>query len=135
MKLETKFDLGEKVWYTKTEVKNIILNPCKYCNGSGEVELKNDDKITCPRCHGNRGEHRTLYLKKPSNARSQIGEVQAKIFRDHRENSYMLFATGVGSGTVYSEDKIFRTKEECQVYCDIENKILEDKFWEENKND
>ena len=132
MKLETKFDLGEEVWHTKSKVKEIVLNPCKYCNGEGKVELKNDDKIVCPRCYGTKGTQKTLYLIEPNTNMSKIGQVRVEVGKDNIGISYMLFATGVGSGISHPEERIFKTKEDGQKYCDDKNKIREDKFWKEN---
>lgn len=51
---------------------------------------------------------------------STVGKVRVEAIEDSIEISYMLKATGIGSGTIWYEDTLFATKEEA-------NKSIDDK--------
>ena len=50
MKIETKYDIGQGVWYVDKAWKPV---PCPACNQEGIVFL-NDRAYTCPGCRGDK---------------------------------------------------------------------------------
>lgn len=133
MILETKYELGEKVWYAeKSDMNKIEVEQCEYCLGEGKVSLVNGDKLTCPKCSGRGGEKYNLWLYKIVDHPSMIGKVEVTRYKNNEDksrNTYMIYKTGVGSGTIWEEQKLFKTREECLSWCEMENKILTDEFF------
>ncbi|MCK9544590.1 MAG: hypothetical protein M0R03_21425 [Novosphingobium sp.] len=131
MKIETKFNLDDIV-YSLTKSKNRIKKTCVLCKGSGEVTIENTNRIiSCPDCYGHgyhvedAGEMWIIHSK----SGGKIGKVEVELYSEEyeRENKvkYMIDSTGVGSGTVWYEENIFKTKKEAQKECDKRNLELE----------
>lgn len=129
MTIETKFDLGQKVYYLDSYLRNVAKKPCTRCDGEGRLKLEGGGTIQCDQCHGSGGEKRSIYFNRPTSMPSEIGKIivnhYAKKFlryRDDENIQYMLAATGVGSGTLHREEDVFASIEEAQVRCEELNK-------------
>lgn len=131
MIIQTKFNIGQHVCSVSTRREQNYV-PCKYCEGLGKIGLKGDI-FTCPKCYGRKGD--IVYTGKEefyiSHEDATIGQVEVAVFNQFPESKvtssrivYMLYETGVGSGTLWPENDLFSTKEEALDYCKERN-ILE----------
>jgi len=120
MKIETKYSNGDLVWYIGTDACERLM-ACKTCEDKKEIEIKGEF-FRCPSCVTDRRNNRWAYRSYVRGS-SIIGKV---IFSheykyhdpDVIEIQYMLEDTGIGSGTLWYENKLFSTKEEAQAWCD-----------------
>jgi hypothetical protein len=117
MKIETKFDLGQAVWLVKRFPKR-TTTPCPGCNGLGNVLLADGTFGRCPKCYGNKTKVETAPADWHVRGPMTIGNVRVSLFqvRDDNEHEdermYMCRETGVGSGTLWREQDLFKTRQE-----------------------
>lgn len=115
MKLETKYDIGDVVFCAGTrggERREV----CPDCLGARVWNCRTPAgegfEIPCNTCYTAYGS--TGYLSScctdPYVRRLTIGSVQYDSYRN--EIRYMCNETGVGSGTLWDEDLLFRTEED-----------------------
>lgn len=133
MNLATKFDLHQHVWYVwiKREEHEV---KCPACEGMGyiwlNVEHGEKQTFSCPKCYGRKKE--TVYGKEIYSVfgHSIIGkityELQENEFKPFEllpdvKISYMLYETGIGSGSLWPEENIFATEAEAQAFCEFKN--------------
>ena len=119
MRLESKFDLGDKVWkigYLMTKVND----KCPTCEGKKRIFIKDSD-FQCPDCCG-RGYH-VRYEPQSWKIQELLTVGQIRITKDKKEDKreYMCNETGVGSGSIHYEKDLFHTYEEAQTECDRRN--------------
>lgn len=115
--ITTKFSIGETVWYAGTVVE-AKRHPCPDCKGARVWKTVspagNEYSFSCPRCTASYTSYNNLCLSYSAHvptARSlTIGSVRHDSHRP--ETTYMCAETGVGSGSVYSEDRLFHTEGE-----------------------
>jgi hypothetical protein len=122
--IETKYSVGDKVFYANitTEKKQ---HPCPDCKGSRAWAVSSpaggEYTIPCPRCAARFLNDRDLSLDysafTPFATRMTIGSVQFNSATSSWDSGarYMCAETGVGSGSVYPEDRLFLTEEEALV--------------------
>lgn len=125
MEIKTKFNLGDTV-YTIASYSQKVNTKCPICDGKGFVEIKDNDFV-CPNKECHEG-YLISYeeVKWHVSLKSTIGKVAAEIDIIHNtlRVDYMLKATGIGSGAVWHECKLFATIKEAQERCDkLNNKI------------
>ena len=139
MKLETAFNLGQRVHAIHQEHAQKFI-PCKQCNGVGEVEV---DGATygCNSCYGRKGSDKYVGMQWVVNVTGEVGKVQTSIEyspnpdemfnnvnrlsnKTDTETQYMLCETGVGSGSVYYEERVFGEESEAESECNKRNKKL-----------
>lgn len=131
--LKPKFKLGQEVYYCMYSTEP-HTETCKTCGGSGTIPIANFDTsvITCPKCY--KKGFLTLYSNSQWNVvyhPSRIGRVNTEEYStEFLENqkynyknsiSYMLVATGVGSGTLWPEEQLHATKELAEKWCKKKN--------------
>lgn len=117
---EPKWRIGERIWAAHVEFGLDELD-CPDCLGYGKWTVKSPagtkGEVECPRCGG----------RKSLKIETRLGKVQQLTIgsiridtADHRGEvvSYMCAETGVGSGTVYEEGRLFATEEEAQQEAD-----------------
>lgn len=127
MTVETKFDLGQSVYIIHESCGNKQVD-CKPCSGKGGI-FNDDVYFQCSKCYGSGKvtKHesfgwRVVYEK------AKVGKINIELthpkYKEYskRRIHYMVDATGVGSGSLWSEDNIFSTLEEAQQECDKRNK-------------
>jgi len=139
MKIETKFNLGQKVYHVGYKCLEKWID-CAFCGATGMVVGANQEKCSCPKCGGRKG--RSIREKQAwsIDAILTLGEVRAhyrskqggipgkEIFSNMGpqaelyEEKYMAVETGIGSGSVYKGTDLFAAKEEAQTECDRRNK-------------
>jgi anaerobic selenocysteine-containing dehydrogenase len=139
MLLNTKFSLGERVYIIGTTSETTKIN-CPFCAGKGKIEVTSTDGavtkiISCPICYG---QGITTHYAPPQYniIRSAglvppftIGRVTAEWTATAQDlaspplkkTQYMCYETGVGSGTCWAEEDLFRTEEEAQKECTKRN--------------
>jgi len=126
--LTTKYDLRQTVWAIRNFAMPVNIK-CGACNGAGLV-LLSGEKFSCPKCAGSG----LIGWIEPEMWRVEtcgtIGRVTAQS-TDERfvgesdypatHITYMLDATGIGSGTLWAETKLFASRADAQSECDRMN--------------
>lgn len=127
--LVPKFKVGQRVYAvvntSNTRQKHVR---CDVCNSTGYVKVEGrDEDFVCPACHGRMETEHYGYKYVISYYKATIGRVQtteySKKYDRKRggcksEITYMLEETGVGSGSVWTEDRLFATEEEAKEFCE-----------------
>ena len=129
----SKFQIGNVV-YRAWSSYNAQWEKCADCGGTGEVKVvtaKEEYQAPCPYCgmevygfHGVRG-HVQVYAHRAYVERLTIGQVTVQARKDEYKVEYMCEETGVGSGTIHSEERLFATREE--ALADAERQVEENK--------
>lgn len=126
MQYDTKFSLGDHVWGVNSSDFNRIVR-CKPCANTGKINIGGEDLI-CPKCSG-RCTH-TQYAGQKFYI-SEFDAVIGKVGIEHTDSlysrwnsdgltlrvTYMISNTGIGSGQVWSEDRLFPSEEEADTFC------------------
>jgi hypothetical protein len=118
--IETKYSVGDVVFLASTSIER-KQHPCPDCNGSRRWKALSpaggEYSFTCPRCSGSYRANSDMSLdyssSVPAVRRLTIGSVRHdSAERDGRSpTTYMCLETGVGSGSIYDESKLFSTEE------------------------
>ena len=121
MKLLPIYYIGQKVWLGRTHMDGSHHTECPDCKGTGKWSWEAPSGLTgeveCPRCHGRRTLQQRCFA--PHVEQLTIGSVRTDTAAKPEEQvSYMCTETGVGSGSVYYENKLFFTKEDAQAAAD-----------------
>ena len=145
MRIETKFELGQRVCRIIKKRKAIRI-PCPECGGVSEITTPAGGKLICRKCdmatyHGHEKGTVSSYEESAwlvfgggtigrvtverydyngGNPDSKFGNFAPPEPGSDKEE-YMLWETGVGSGTLYYAKDLFATKEEAQAECDKRN--------------
>lgn len=122
--IETKYSIGDTVWYANitTEVKH---HPCPDCLGSRKWIATSPAggafEVGCPRCAASYQANHALSLSysvwTSTARRLTIGQVRP-CSGDHGTHQYMCLETGIGSGSLYNEDRLFETEEAARACGD-----------------
>ena len=121
MKLESRFEMGQVVYYISRGRKKMEVE-CGFCGGAGRIDGLDGQESSCPKCH--RRGYNIEYQKLAWNVRDPhftIGQIRVQAGHNPEER-YMCHETGIGSGTLYDGDNMFATREEAQAECDLRNK-------------
>ena len=124
--LVPKFKVGQKVYAVSnrsdTKQKHV---ECDVCNSTGYVKVEGrEENFVCPVCYGRTETEHYGYKYVISYYEATIGKVEIQEYAPkyrHRHKSeirYMLEETGVGSGTVWREERLFATEEEANEFCE-----------------
>lgn len=117
--IETKFSIGDVVYYASTTTER-KQHPCPDCLGTKKWKAispaGSEYEFSCPRCSASYRSEHDLSLDYsafvPSAHRLTIGSVRTD---SADKTSYMCIETGVGSGSVYDEARLFSTEDEAFV--------------------
>ena len=119
--IETKYSIGDVVFHAGTATTR-KQHPCPDCKGERKWQVKSpaggEYTISCPRCTSSFMSDRDLSLDYtahvPSVSRLTIGSVQFNSAPRSYDSGarYMCCETGVGSGSVYNEERLFATEDE-----------------------
>jgi len=126
MTITTKHDLGDMV-FTIDYSKPKIETDCITCSGTGSVTLGNESFL-CPKCRGRRIEVMYGFEKWSISASGIVGQIEAKrCVEGCGENSirYMLDTTGIGTGRVWEESDVFKSRQEAEDACTLRNALAE----------
>lgn len=114
-----KFDVGMSVWAAWT-VSGQQQDPCPDCLGSGKWSLTmpngNTQDVQCSTCDCGRGYIASLKFE-PDVRPLTIGSVRLDTNDKVNPISYMCEETGVGSGTIHYESRLFHTHEEAHQHA------------------
>jgi hypothetical protein len=137
MQFESKYGPGETVYFIQRSYPRVYTT-CQFCNGRGQIEGANHTVRQCPECYGRGGEYsykpqewqlskvltigqiRIEYTPESTEGISDIFD-NYKAQKEKYTETYMCYETGIGSGSIYNEKDLFKTKEEAQDACDIRN--------------
>jgi hypothetical protein len=120
LSLKPKFQLGQHVYAINESYdhKDVHTN-CDLCNSTGIVHIKGKD-YRCPECHGFI-EKTIINGKYVVENSGKIGciSVEEYLYKKYgcSKICYMLDSTGIGSGTVWPEEKLFPSREEAEEFC------------------
>lgn len=136
--IETKYSVGDVVYFAST-ISTRKQHDCPDCLGSRKWSATSpaggEFEFACPRCSASYQSDRDLSLDytayEPTAGRLTIGSIQVNTAPgayDHG-NRYMCVETGIGSGSVYNEDRLFETEAEAlaaaQSMADEQNATTE----------
>lgn len=132
MKYETKFSLGDFVWGVSDQEFYRIVR-CAVCKNTGKLEIGGESLI-CPKCNG-QSTHRQYAGRKfyISMFRARVGQVRIEDTEDghyRREDEpnpkfeYMADSTGIGSGQIWKQDRLFESEADAQNFCATKNGVL-----------
>jgi len=135
MNYSTKFNLGDHVWGISHHRFDRIVH-CKPCGNTGKIQIDGEGLI-CPKCNG-RSTH-TQYAGEKFYV-AEFDAVVGKISVEHVDSlyarwdsdegrpnpkmTYMISNTGIGSGRVWDEDRLFSSMVDAQASCDRKNGTL-----------
>lgn len=136
--LTTKYSVGDTVYHASTTSER-KRHPCPDCMGAGKWKATSpagsEYDFPCPRCSAQYNADRDLTLDYsayvPFVYRLTIGSIQVNTAKgSYDEGSrYMCLETGVGSGSIYDEARLFETEEEAakaaQALADGQNVSVE----------
>lgn len=141
MNIKTKFELNDKAWLIRQEPLK-IWKPCAGCNATGKIKLADSSETACPKCYGRKGE--TVWGKQAWQVARclTVGQVNVRIesivpdgiFDNEghydesaitREESYMCYETGVGSGSNWKADNLFAIESEAVDACNERNSAVQ----------
>ncbi len=124
--LYANFDLGQQVFCVRKDgaYRNV---KCDACHQTGAIDL-GGESFTCPKCEG-KSKHRQYVGHKYYVAHSgRVGKIEAVVYSDLYDRDddgsgvrYMIDTTGVGSGQVWKESELFKTREEADAFCTERN--------------
>ena len=119
-----KFELGQKVYAVTSKYDNKEQHvTCDVCNSTGWVEIKGLAYI-CPSCRGKMETVYSGFKYTIAYKEAEIGKIDMELYSKRYERQYksevryMLRETGVGSGSLWQEERLFATKAEAQEFCD-----------------
>lgn len=135
--ITTKYSIGDVVFFAST-VTQTKQHPCPDCLGTKAWKAISpagtEYEFSCPRCsarYNGKDELRLDYSQYvPSVQRLTIGSIRHDSAGKHwgeagRTTEYMCRETGVGSGSIYDEDRLFLTEEDAtfaaQAMADQQN--------------
>lgn len=132
MQLKSKFDCNQQVWHRFIGSKKLETK-CYACDGDGNIVAKNDTKQTCRECYGHGNTTEWVRDVPVVQGPLTIGNIKIEYtsysdrdsefvnFGRQKELTkveYMMYESGIGSGTVYPEDRLFGTKEEAERFVE-----------------
>lgn len=133
--IETKYSIGDKVFHASI-VMTQKQHPCPDCLGtkkwSAASPAGKEYTFACPRCSSSYMSDRDLSLTyssyEPTASALTIGSVRHDSanseWRDGSyiqapKTEYMCRETGIGSGGIYAEDRLFLTEEEAMTSAQL----------------
>ena len=144
MNIETKFEMGQKVYRIHQPTVS-DWEPCGFCADGihkGEVEGADGQYATCPRCYGRGGKNVNHHKQWQVGGALTLGRVRLQFtaryvspdgnrFSNYGDQSesleeeYMAYETGIGSGNLWRASELFATHDEAQAECDKRNAVPE----------
>ena len=124
--LKPKFKVGQRVFAVSRDYDSKRVHvECDVCNSTGRVEINGrDGEYVCPVCQGKTETKNYGYKYFIAYYDAIIGKVSieeyAKQYLDRNKSSitYMLDKTGVGSGSIWKEERLFATEDEAREFCE-----------------
>ena len=129
MKLTSKFNLGEHVWWIGRGRPKTWVD-CKFCDTTGIIVGKSGEERNCPVCYGKRGKYEWNETEWMVLRDGHVGKVDACVYSASHYGDYtncveyMLEEHGVGSGSVFNESDLFISEEDALGACKERNPAL-----------
>ncbi len=139
MKIQTKYNFGDRVWKINTQPKQ-TWETCSFCNGIGSIVGQDASSRICPECYGENGKYiftnegyrvtdqLTIGKVKVSiTAKDSVGMLEHEGFWNYGtqkakyEETYMCKETGIGSGSLHDVSTLWFTAEEAEAECKRRN--------------
>ena len=149
MNIETKFDIGDTAYLGRADWREHRVE-CPSCKGSGwwTVVAHSGDlghwQVTCQVCkdyHIWDDTARGRGTVKQSGREAvvsemTIGSIQVNT-HDDRETRYMCVETGIGTGTIWSEEDLFHTRDEAIAHAlqEVQDNLPEALKKDDERND
>lgn len=124
--LQAKYNVGQKVYAVsnRSDSRQIHVK-CDVCNSTGKVKVEGrEEEYECPVCHGRTETEHYGYKYVISYHNATIGKVNIEEYSPKYADKfqsrvmYMLEETGVGSGSLWREDRLFATEDEANDFCE-----------------
>ena len=125
---EFKFNLGDKAYLIEHHYKNSYIE-CSDCRGE-KIKLPSGKELECPRCKG-KGilTNGQIMYYQPDPCPMTIGRQGVEISKEKTEEEYMCYETGVGSGSIYKAEKLFKSIDEATKESAKLNQELGDEYY------
>jgi hypothetical protein len=118
MIIETKFDVGDKVYILNKTFK-YDKTTCTVCSGNKTIETTNGLTLECPECHGNGYKQISKPIYAAWNEQAIIKHLTYQTWEyNNNQVQYDIDITDL----IKYEHKLFKTKQEAQLECDKFNK-------------
>lgn len=129
MHIETKFNLGDVV--TPIAQRHYPQSdPCELCGGTGRLDLVRGGTVPCTALHCRGGQIHRMAVQKwgvESPLTSRVGRISISVFARQSdgddETRYMIEASGIGSGQLWSGDDLFSSTDDAHRECDLRNAV------------
>jgi len=118
LNLTTKYGVGDVVYSVTPGYRDLAERECALCSGNGQVAIQGSDRTAeCPDCrYGMISEWVDRDMAAHPHVIGQVRvETESKTDRGKKKVSYMCLDTGIGSGTVWAEDRLYATREEAEA--------------------
>lgn len=124
--LQAKYNVGQKVYAVsnRSDSRQIHVK-CDVCNSTGKVKVEGrEEEYECPVCHDRTETEHYGYKYVISYHNATIGKVNIEEYSPKYADKfqsrvmYMLEETGVGSGSLWREDRLFATEDEANDFCE-----------------
>lgn len=120
--MKPKFKLGQEVFWIQN-IQKQLFKKCRTCDATGNIFI-NKEKFVCPKCYGRCQSFDKLEQKYRIEGNYTIGYIRHTAWRaspkagTQYKTEYMMFETGIESGSLYREEHLFATRQEAQDECD-----------------
>lgn len=139
MNITSRFNINQQVWSISKE-QTREWQKCGPCDGTGNVVLKDGKERICPECYGRLGKYIYKDCEWQVGSMMTIGKVRVEITNFQKDDTfdnighyrgdghnvqsedYMMYETGIGSGSIWHMDKLFASSEEAFIECGKRNK-------------
>jgi len=116
-----KWAIGAQVWCSRVEWGQVGVE-CPDCLGSGKWKVESPagyhGEVNCPRCSGGGKVKSETRVGKVQLLTIGSVRIDTAATREDGPVSYMCVETGVGSGSIWYEGRLFGTSEEAQADAD-----------------
>jgi hypothetical protein len=111
------FTIGDTCFFAKSD---LLRHPCEKCEGKGKVSVQiagEEKSVRCPYCNGDKSTHTCHYSPK----KARIVDMRVEFRGGNCSAKWQHFSLDCNETGDYAPDDLFKTIEECQAVCDMEN--------------
>jgi|GEM_PF-6279747 len=116
-----RFHIGQPCWHI-TSRRIPVYKECGSCE-KGKIPLKDGTGIDCPHCKGKSLLSDSHGFKWEVSRMMLVGQLRLEYSAEKIEEQYMCRETGVGSGSVYYQQRLFDTQLKAIEECVKRNKV------------
>lgn len=118
--LETKFNIGDKVFIKENKMDNMLISKCKECDGTGKIETKAGIR-KCPFCDGNKGKYKRVFFHYVQEATIESLSIYSTDDYDMEMQIFYDIRNANGWHVEVDETDVFKCAKECKLSADINN--------------